>query len=89
MDQHTLDLLFKEQLMRTAETTDWLTLLSTRKSQRVMYNFGVGKYSVSDATKSFANTQYSGEFRRLVRTHGAIYARRLTRKALRYRGLLV
>ena len=74
--------------MRTAETTDWGLMLSTQKSQRVMYKFGTGQISVSDATKAFANSKYSGTFRKLVRTHGALYARRLTRKALRYRGIL-
>ena len=53
-----------------------------------MYKFGTGQISVSDATKAFANSKYSGAFRKLVRTHGALYARRLTRKALRYRGIL-
>jgi hypothetical protein len=74
--------------MRTAETTNWSVLLSTKKSAKVMYNFATGRYTVKDATSSFSGTKYSGEFRRLVRTHGALYARRLTRKALRYRGLL-
>ena len=74
--------------MRTAETTDWSTLLSTKKSAKVMYNFSTERYSVKEATSAFSGTKYSGEFRRLVRTHGASYARRLTRKALRYRGLL-
>jgi len=73
--------------MKTAETTNWTVLLGTRKSQRVLYNFAVGKYSVSEVTKAFAFSDSAGEFRRLVRLHGATYARRLTRKALRYRGL--
>ena len=74
--------------MRTVETISWSTLLSTKKSSKVMYNFATERYSVKDATSAFSGTLYSGEFRRLVRTHGASYARRLTRKALRYRGLL-
>ncbi len=75
--------------MKTAETTNWTVLMSTRKSQRVLYNFSIGKYSVSDVTKAFAFSDSAGEFRRLVRTYGATYARRLTRKALRYRGLFI
>ena len=74
--------------MRTAETTDWSTLLATKKSAKVMYNLATERYTVKDATSAFSGTKYSGEFRKLVRTHGALYARRLTRKALRYRGLL-
>lgn len=74
--------------MRTAETTDWSTLLSTKKAAKIMYSFATERYSVKEATSAFSGTKYSGEFRRLVRTHGASYARRLTRKALRYRGLL-
>lgn len=74
--------------MRNSNTTDWNTLLATRSSQRVLRNFAVGKYSVRDVTSTFAHTVYAGEFRKLVRNNGAVYARRLTRKALRYRGLL-
>tara|TARA_R110002167_G_scaffold45682_4_gene137238 strand:- start:113 stop:340 length:228 start_codon:yes stop_codon:yes gene_type:complete len=74
--------------MKTVETTDWAILLSTKRSAKVMYNFSTGRFSVKDATSAFSGSKYSGEFRKLVRTHGAVYARRLTRKALRYRGLL-
>jgi hypothetical protein len=75
--------------MKTAETTNWSAMLSTRKSQKTLYNFAVGKASVSETTKAFAFSKCAGEFRQLVRTHGATYSRRLARKALRYRGLSV
>jgi len=75
--------------MKTAETTNWTTLLATKKAQRTLYNFAVGKASVSQTTKALAFSEGAGEFRQLVRTHGATYARRLTRKALRYRGLSI
>jgi len=75
--------------MKTAETTNWTMMLETRKTQRILYNFAVGKASVSQTTKSLAFSECAGEFRQLVRTHGATYARRLTRKALRYRGLSI
>ena len=74
--------------MRNSNTTDWATLLATQKSQRTLRNFAVGKSTVRDVTSTFAHSPYAGEFRKLVRDNGAVYARRLTRKALRYRGLL-
>ena len=60
--------------MKTKDTTNWGLLLSTKKNQRTM--------------TAFAFSDYAGEFRKLVRTNGTTYARRLTRKALRYRGIL-
>ena len=75
--------------MKTAETTNWTPMMSTRKLQKALYNFSIGKASVTETTKAFAFSECAGEFRQLVRTHGATYARRLARKALRYRGLSV
>jgi|TARA_Y100000401_G_scaffold47310_1_gene36465 hypothetical protein len=74
--------------MKTKETTDWGLLLSTRKNQRTMTKFATGALSASDTTRAFAHTDYAGEFRRLIRSNGTQYARRLARKALRYRGIL-
>ena len=74
--------------MKTKETTDWGLLLSTRKNQRTMTKFATGALSASDATRAFAHTDYACEFRKLIRANGTQYARRLARKALRYRGIL-
>ena len=75
--------------MKTAETTNWTCLMTNKKSQKALYNFAVGKASVTETTTAFAFSKCSGEFRQLIRAHGATYARRLTRKALRYRGLSI
>jgi len=74
--------------MKTKETTDWDMLLSNRSNRTVMKRFATGVYSTSAVTKAFAHTVYAGEFRKLIRNNGTTYARRLARKALRYRGLL-
>lgn len=74
--------------MKTKDTTNWGLLLSTKKNQRTMTAFGTGQLSTEAVRKAFAFSDYAGEFRKLVRTNGTTYARRLTRKALRYRGIL-
>jgi len=74
--------------MKTKETTDWQVLFSNRSNRAIMKRFATGAYSTSAVTKAFAHTAYAGEFRKLIRNNGTTYARRLARKALRYRGLL-
>lgn len=74
--------------MKSKETTNWGMLLSTRQSSTIMKRFAIGQYSAQAVTKAFAYTDQAGEFRKLVRASGTTYARRLTRKALRYRGIL-
>jgi hypothetical protein len=74
--------------MKSKDTTNWEMLLSTRQSRTIMKRFATGKYSTQAVTKAFAYTDQAGEFRKLVRSSGTTYARRLTRKALRYRGIL-
>lgn len=74
--------------MKNCTTTDWDMLLSSRCSIKTLNKFASGEASSKGVTSCFANTEKAGEFRKLVRTHGAVYARRLTRKALRYRGLM-
>lgn len=68
--------------------TDWNTLLGTKCAVKTLNGFAVGSESARSVTAKFTNTDKAGEFRKLVRTYGATYARRLTRKALRYRGLM-
>ena len=75
--------------MKNAETTDWATLLSSKKAISKMNKFAVGNISTKDTASAFSNTPCASEFRKLVRNNGTTYARRLTRKALRYRGLMV
>ena len=74
--------------MKTCTTTNWNSLLATKKDVCTLKSFAAGDATTKEATTKFANTPKAGEFRKLVRTHGTTYARRLTRKALRYRGLL-
>lgn len=74
--------------MKNSQTTDWNVLLGSQKATRTLTKFATGQLSSAQVRKSFAYTPRAGEFRKLVSEHGAVYARRLTRKALRYRGLL-
>ena len=74
--------------MKDTTTTDWNLLLSSKCGVKTLNKFAVGETSTKCTTSCFANTDKAGEFRKLVRTHGSTYARRLTRKALRYRNLL-
>jgi len=74
--------------MKTAVTTDWNLLLSSKGSVNLMRNFSIGKKTCADVSKRLSNTEKAGEFRKLIRANGVTYARRLTRKALNYRGLL-
>ena len=74
--------------MKNSATTDWDVLISSKCSVTTLNKFASGAESTRGGTSCFANTEKAGEFRKLVRTHGSTYARRLTRKALRYRGLM-
>ena len=74
--------------MKSSTTTDWNLLLSNKCSVKTLNKFANGEESTKGVTSNFANSERAGEFRKLVRTHGSMYARRLTRKALRYRGLM-
>ena len=74
--------------MKNSTTTDWNLLLSNKCAVKTLNQFAVGDTTAKGVTSCFANTERAGEFRKLVRNHGSMYARRLTRKALRYRGLL-
>ena len=71
-----------------AARTDWNLLLSNRCGVKTLNKFAIGNVSTKSVSTCFANTDKASEFRKLVRTHGSTYARRLTRKALRYRDLL-
>jgi hypothetical protein len=76
--------------MKSSNSVDWNLLLDENNSVFKT----ISKWSTGDLTRravvdSVTYTQYSGEFRKLVRNHGTTYGRRLARKALRYRGELV
>ena len=74
--------------MKNSTTTDWNLLLSNKCSVKTLNKFAKGEESTKSVTSCLANSEKAGEFRKLVRTHGSMYARSLTRKALRYRGLM-
>lgn len=52
---------------------------------RMVANWGVGNVSTRTVRDTLTGTEFSGEFRRLVKRHGTMYGRRLARKALRRR----
>jgi len=68
--------------------TNWDLLLSNEYLVSKMIEFGFNEASVNVVSDDLAYTNAAGEFRNLVRTHGALYARRLARKALRRRDLV-
>ena len=74
--------------MKNSTTTEWDVLLSSQCAIKTLNKFATGGESTKAVSTCFANTEKAGEFRKLVRTYGTTYARRLTRKALRYRGLM-
>ena len=63
---------------------DWDKAISKNKSSVV--KFATNKTSSSDFKRDFAGVPNTAAF--AVSHHGALYARRLSRKALRHRGLL-
>ena len=74
--------------MTSPPKTDWNTLLASKCAVKALNDFASGSQSTRAVTAKFANTNKAGEFRKLVRNYGTTYARSLTRKALRYRGLM-
>jgi hypothetical protein len=80
--------MFKGEKMTSPEKTDWTSLLSSKCAVNTLNSFATGAESTRAVTSKFANTPKAGEFRKLVRNYGTTYARSLTRKALRYRGLM-
>lgn len=76
--------------MKSVNSVDWHQLLeSNRNVQRIIKRWSTGSMSTRDVSSRLANTDFSGEFRRLVRNNGTTYGRRLARKALRYRGVTI
>ncbi len=74
--------------MKNSTATDWNLLLSNKCSVKTLNQFAQGDETTKGVTTCFSGSEKASEFRKLVRAHGTTYARRLTRKALRYRGLL-
>ena len=73
--------------MKTIESVNWgLLLESDRQVSKMLANWSIESITTREVVSRLAHTEFSGEFRRLVRNNGTTYARRLARKALRYRG---
>jgi hypothetical protein len=73
--------------MKTIDSVNWSLLLETDKQTTKMFaNWSVGGLTTSEVVTRLAHSEFAGEFRRLIRNNGTTYARRLARKALRYRG---
>lgn len=70
-------------------TTNWNTLLSNQQKRNLIMKWSVGEVSTRFVSQQLAFSEAAGEFRRLVRTHGTTYGRRLARKALNRRGVRV
>ena len=76
--------------MKTVESVNWSLLLETDKQTTKMFsNWATGGLTTREASNRLTHSEFAGEFRRLVRNNGTTYARRLARKALRYRGFNV
>ncbi len=73
--------------MKTVNSADWNLLLEVDdEARQAIRDWASGTLTTRDVVGRFAYTSYAGEFRRLVRGNGTTYARRLARKALKYRG---
>lgn len=76
--------------MKTSDSVNWgLLLESDKRTAKMFANWSVGKLTTREVAGRLAHSEFAGEFRRLVRNSGTTYARRLARKALRYRGFNV
>jgi len=69
-------------------TTNWGTLLGTKKSVNYVKQFSAGKMSGRSLYSKYSNTENGGVVRGLLRTHGVETSRKLAKKALFRRGLV-
>jgi|TARA_R110000744_G_scaffold10135_1_gene31779 hypothetical protein len=63
-------------------TTNWTSLLNTKRNVSTVSNFAVGKMSGRDFYSTFSGTSSGGIVRGLLRDYGVKQARVLARKAL-------
>ena len=77
--------------MKNAQTTDWNAMLTTKSHQNALVKFAFNGKDADKTgqimSKTKASTSAMPAFKQLVESNGELYARRLARKALRYRGL--
>jgi len=67
-------------------TTDWSSLLNSKKKVGVVCNFAHSEMSGKDFYAYFKNTSSGGVVRSLLRTYGVSNSKKLARKALNRRG---
>lgn len=73
--------------MNSNNSVDWNFLLDTNKNIfKTLTKWSMGDLTTREVANKVSNTEFSSEFRKLVRNNGTTYGRRLARKALRYRG---
>lgn len=70
-------------------TTDWNSLLSTKRNVTTVSKFASGNISGRSFYSKFANTPVGGTVRSLLRNYGVNRARTLARKALSRRASTV
>ncbi len=63
-------------------TTDWTSLLTTKRNVTAVSSFASGTMSGRQFYSVFANTKSGGTVRSLLRNYGVSKARTLARKAL-------
>ena len=79
---------FVRVLRSVVVTTDWSSLLSTKKGTKVVKSFASGQISGNAFYSNFVNTENGGIVRNLFRFHGVTSSRKLAKKALNRRGLV-
>lgn len=67
---------------------NWQSLID-QGPRNMIKDWAGGQVSTKLVIEVLTGTTKAGEFRKLVRTHGTTYSRRLARKALRRRGISV
>jgi hypothetical protein len=76
--------------MRSANSVNWNLLLDSKSClTNLMQKWSESDVTTREVVDKLSHTEFAGEFRKLVRNNGTNYARRLARKALKYRGVTV
>lgn len=73
--------------MKNKESVNWSFLLDSNATVANEFRlWSTEEMSTRELSTKLSHSQYAGEFRKLVRNRGTTEARKLARKALRYRG---
>lgn len=75
--------------MNSVNAVNWDLLLDVNTSvRRCFVMWSRNQLTTRELVDYLRDTEFSGEFRKLVRNRGTTYARRLARKALSYRNVV-